>query len=643
MKKLSALIFFIPFFALAQESKLIFANSFFCFLNDKALASFQINDSSSGAIISSISYYALVIEEADQKLDTIAINQFAKNYFSKDNLTSGVRFTWTGQSEFSDVEIHFNFSDNNEEIKIEVETKYKKDVQVIRESIIFSSEQPVTEVFRRNSAIDTIDFQSEYWLNKEGVQFGNEKKTFLIYHTTEISSLQLNTDKKELIVNLDYYNDHPFQNFPLRDSMMNEKRDLSCSIYKAGKVRKNSFSVYVGKQIDFVPRLMLNPNGFLAAHVFTEHADWTDLPSHRTVYFGSEEIRKAKKATGGFVKNNIPVTKSVFYANPDGVLNSQSSHQSIFSTPIASIKGTKDYLKFLEQLQKRGNEICLHTPDQFTSKRLLTEEACAFMQKHFHSVTWIDHGYNNGPKNNREAFVCDGLNPSSLSYAKDIWEKYGVKYFWNSYYEDFVTEDSLFFDFNGSIIHPYSGFGDASPAPLYWQNPTRSGNFYSWLTRDLLEMPNASSWSFHFSTERLNDFVQERAVKFEHCYPAGSIVGKGYWKFDESKKLVIEPEFEKALEQFASFRDRGLINLTTVRDLLDYWIACKNITYEFIDSTTVKITNQNSKEVKGISFSVNAKNVFVKKRKVQQKFFGGDLIFWLDMKAKESAIMTFSN
>ncbi|MCX6274024.1 MAG: hypothetical protein NTV09_02290, partial [Bacteroidetes bacterium] len=503
------------------------------------------------------------------------------------------------------------------------------------------SGQSLKEVYRRNSSADKSDFQNEYWLGKEGVRFGENENTLLIYHVPGISSLQLNTSNNELVVNLDYNKDHPFQYFPLRDSMMNVKADLSCSIFEAGEKRNNSFSIHVGKKIDFVPRLMLNPNGYLAALIFTEHADWTDLPTHKAVYFGSEEIKDAKNTIGGFVKNKIPVTKSVFYANPDNVLNNQSRHKSIFTSPIANIKDTKGYLQFLQQLKKEGNEICLHTPDQFTSTAPLIEEACAFMKKNFNAVTWIDHGYNNGPKNNREAFVCDGLNPASPSFAKDIWEKNGVKYFWNSYYEDFVTDDSLFFDFNSSIMHPYPGFGDAAPAPLFWKHPTRTGNFYSWMTRDLLEMPDPGKWSFHFSTERLNDFVQQRAVKFEHCYPAGSIEGSGFWKIDGEKKIVIEPQFEKALEQLALYRDSGLINLTTVRELLDYWIACENIRFEYVDNASVIITNENKVAIKGISFAVSAGQITTTK-KFQQKSVDGDLIFWFDMKAGESVLVSFS-
>jgi hypothetical protein len=573
--------------------------------------------------------------------DTIRMNGYAWANFYKMEENVSV-YTWIDSNAYCIMAFKAYFNPESEEIKIDVETTYKKDVQVIREAMILKLTQPLKEVYRRNSIIDTSFFQSEYWLNKEGVRFGRGKNTLLIYHAPGISSLQLNVPENQLIINLDYANDHPFQYFPLLDSMMNEKKDLSCSIYKAGESRKNSFSIHAGKDVEFVPRLMLNPDGYLAAHIFTEHADWTDLPTHKAVYFGSEKINNAKDATGGFIKNKIPVSKSVFYSNPEKVLNSDSKHSSIFTTPIASIKGTKGFEDFLKQLQQEGNEICLHTPDQNTSMRSLVEEACAYMQKNFHSVTWIDHGYNNGPKNNREAFVCDGLNATSTSYAKDIWEKYGVKYFWNSYYEDFRTNDSMYFDFYGSPMHPYPGFGDAAPQPLYWKSPTRTGDFISWPTRDLLEIHDPGLWKYHFSKERMNDFLHQRAVKFEHCYPAGSIPGRGFWTKNDKNEIVVEPNFNYVLEMFAAYRDSGWINSTTVSSLLDYWLACENINFEYTGSTTVKITNRNKSDLKGISFAVNAKKILSDK-KINQKFFDGDLIFWFDMKAGESVDVTFGN
>jgi hypothetical protein len=635
--RISILLIFLSAAAVADEP--LFKNGYYSISYGPGQNSLRIATPAGEHLVSSTSLYHLLITSSGR--DTIRMNGAPATYMLS-KVADVTELTWNDSNDFCITKIKAVLNPSSEEIRFSIETVFRKDVQVIRQALMLNITQPLVEVYRKNTLVDTENFQNEYWLGKEGARFGKGNNTFFIYHVPGVSSLQLNTQKNQLIINLDYNKDHPFQHFPLRDSLMHEKEDLSCSVFKAGDVRKNFFSVHAGKPVIHIPRLMLNPNGFPAAHVFTEHADWTDLRTHRAVYFGSEEITAAKKATAGFVKHKIPVTKSVFYSNPDSVLNNQSRHKSIFTTPIANIKGTKGYLKFLQQLKKGGNEICLHTPDQFTAPRALVDEACAYMKKNFNSVSWIDHGYNNGPKNNREAFVCDGLNSSSSSYSKDVWEKYGVKYFWNSYYEDFVTDDSLFFDFNGSIMHPYPGFGDASPTPNYWKHPTRTGNFYSWPTRDLLEMPDPSSWNYHFSTERMNDFVQQRAIKFEHCYPAGSIAGSGFWRFNAENKLIVDPEFDKALQQLASFRDSGLINLTTVRALLDYWIACEQIRFEYPDSATVIITNPGKQEVKGVSFAVSAAEIAADKE-FQKKASGVEFLFWLDLKAGESARVSFRN
>jgi len=639
MKSIRLVLIFTVLFNFVFGQNPYFSNNYFTFHFKAQVNSIRITSGGKDTLVSNSTYQQELIDI--ETGDTIRTNGYAaSNFFEMDK---GMPvYTWTDSTPYCVTVFKANFDPKSEEIKFTTESKYKRDVQVIRDALTLKMTQPLSEVYRRNSVIDTANFQSEYWLNKEGARFGSGKNTLLIYHTPGISSLQLNVPENELVVNLDFSEDHPFQYFPLRDSMMSLKEDLSCSSYKAGDVRKNSFSIHAGKEIRFIPRLMLNPDGFLAAHIFTEHADWTDLPTHRAVYFGSEKITEATNASGGFVKNKIPVTKSVFYSNPDKVLNSDSKHNSIFKTPIASIKSTPGFSTFLNQLYQEGSEICLHTPDQYTSKSALVEDACEYMEKNFHSVTWIDHGYNNGPKNNREAFVCDGLNKNSSSYASAAWKKHGVKYFWNSYYEDFVTADSSFFDFYGSPMHPYPGFGDAAPQPLYWRHPTRTDNFISWPTRDLLEMHDAAAWSYHFNNERLNDFVHQRAVKFEHCYPAGSIPEKGYWKKNERGEIVVEPEFDKFLAKLSAYRDSGWINSTTVRNLLDYWIACENLSFEYTDSNSVIVTNQNETELKGVALAVKAGNV-ISEKKMEKKFFDGDLIFWFDMKAGESVKLIFTN
>lgn len=61
--------------------------------------------------------------------------------------------------------------------------------------------------------------------------------------------------------------------------------------------------------------------GKLQQMIWTEHADYTDLQTQRAVNFGADTIEHATQARGGFVANKIPVTKSVFFSNPENVSN----------------------------------------------------------------------------------------------------------------------------------------------------------------------------------------------------------------------------------------------------------------------------------------------------------------------------------
>ena len=580
----------------------------------------------------------------DSAKDTISIFTNHFDWIATEDHPEETSATFETKTDYAVADFTVKLSKSSSNVSFSSAIHYLKDVEVIREALVFPLQEAMTEVYRKNGTVDKENFQKEYWLDKKGLKAGKGDKTFSIYHTPDISSLQLNVPDKQLFVNLDYFRDHPFDHFPDRDSAMNVKEDLSTSIYRKGQSKSNSFSFNIGQDIPIV-QVMESPGGYLSSLIFTEHADWTNLSTHRAVYYGAGNITTSDRAIGGFVKNKIPVTKSVFYSNPDHVLNSDKKGQTNFSSPITSIKGTDGYLDFLNDLQNHGSEICLHTPDQFTAKRPLIGEALEFMQKHFDSPTWIDHGYDNGPKNNRESFVCDGLNSLSNSYSKDLWEKYRINYFWNSYYEDFKTPDSSFLDFNSSLVHPYTGFGDAAPTPLHWQHPTQTGKFYSWPTREVFGINDSSGWAYQFSDARLNDFANQQGIKFLHCYPA-ACVNSSYWKIKSMHDVVIEPEFEKALEKIAAYRDKGLINLTTVQDLLNYWIACENIRFTYLENGSIKIENMNDSDIKGLSLTLpistlNGKKLLVDNRIPSEKIYKDRLIFWFDLKAKRNAIISF--
>ena len=140
-----------------------------------------------------------------------------------------------------------------------------------------------------------------------------------------------------------------------------------------------------------------------------------------------------------------------------------------------------------------------------------------FMKKNFGTVTWIDHGYNNGPDKNREDMVCDGLLPDSPQYAAALWKENGVRYLWNAYYEENRME-SLYF--NGYFVQPYDGFGDALPNRQITTMPDGSDDFRLWSTPSTLEINLEEDWYYFFDSIRLQRLVDNHNVFITHIYPA---------------------------------------------------------------------------------------------------------------------------
>ena len=114
-----------------------------------------------------------------QNGDTVRQKAYAaSNSFGSDK---GVPvYSWVDSTSYCVTTFKAYFDPSGEEIKINTKSLYKKDVQVIREAMVVKMAQPVMEVYRKNTLIDTANFQSEYWLNKEGVRFGSGKNTLIV-------------------------------------------------------------------------------------------------------------------------------------------------------------------------------------------------------------------------------------------------------------------------------------------------------------------------------------------------------------------------------------------------------------------------------------------------------------------------------
>jgi hypothetical protein len=551
-------------------------------------------------------------------------------------------------------------------INVTVETYYGSQTTVRREALVALFDNPVSEVYLKNRKIAKKNFEPEYWLQKEGVRFGRNETSALIYHTPLVSSLQLLTKKNILFINLDFSLDHPFVHFPYQSDETGKWIDLSKSEYKKGTGHRNSFSINFGPLPVAVPRLMLVPNGYRAAYIFTEHADGGDIQKQRAAYFGSEDIKVANEATGGFVGHKIPVTKSVFYTGP-ATLPGASIYEDGKISPL---------LNFLDELHATNlYKLCLHTPDDLSSTREILETSMKFMKERYNTSTWIDHGFYSG-KINREAMVCDGLDSTSQFYAADLWKKYDTKYFWSpaveildnanwvsatdelkkmkfykayvSFLQHYLTQKDLrqlnIIQIVKELKKRYSHRRElntleyysrnSKPTPLYWQHPTRTQQFYSWATNFEKYFGEATVAN---EKEQLLNLIDNQGVFINHGYfPRNRDKRDGIITTDRNGKLVIDPKFDSILTIMSQMRDREDLYITTVKVLMDYWIALEKISFEYLPDGTINILNNNDYPIKGLSLKIEAKTLLINGKVPSMKHSGGGTIFWFDIDSHQT-------
>lgn len=520
--------------------------------------------------------------------------------------------------------------------------------KVVRQTLVIPFIDSTLTVYRRNLHIDSTLFQPEYYLDREGFTIGKGDRSFTLYHPTgnysfRYASLQLDAENRIAYINLEYWRDHPLIHYPLCDTIEDYFEDISCAdlIVKPGRglyigrcIRQNIY-VNIGDDIHDLPRLMPVWDGYQSAFIFTEHADWTDIRTHRAVLFGNENITKPEDAVGGFCYFNIPVTKSVFYWNPDNVTNEKTS-KGLFKGPVASIKTDKEFYKLLKTIKKQGFEICLHSPEVYTTIPSEFPKAMRFMRRQFDTKSWIDHGYNNGSDKNREDLVCDGLLPDSPQYAAELWEKNGVRYLWNAYYEENRMESH---NFDGHFVQPFDGFGDALPNRQITTLPNSGKDFLLWSTPSTLEVNKDSEWYYYFDSIRLQRLVDQHNVFITHVYPAWSNPYRAFWQYNENGTAVAMPGFNFALSQLARFRDEKKILPTTIEQYLSYYEKLLNIDYQIIDNKTISLTNHRE-SIEGLTL-LCSKPITVEGKPIDFRKVDEGYLVWFDLGKNETVTIRY--
>ena len=529
---------------------------------------------------------------------------------------------------------------NNHELRHELQTTFTKDCKLLRQALVIPFTDSLRSVYRRNHKTDSVLFQQEYYLDREGFTFGQGPRAVSCYHPTGISSMQLDTKNQTVYFNLDYWRDHPMIHYPENDTVEDLFEDISYQTIHAGDLLNATLTLCVGVDVRDLPRLMPVPEGYESGLIFTEHADWTDLRTHRAVCFGDERITQAKDATGGFVYYGIPVTKSVFYNNPDGITNKEASHGA-FPGLHATIKTHKEFKQLLDQLDGLGFEICLHTPEQYTSTPTNLKEALSYMKRHYHSASWIDHGYNNSSRNNREDLVCDGLMEDSPLFAGDLWKQYGIRYLWNAYYEENRMETWCF---DNNLTQPYLGFGDALPNRQITALPSHLSPLTSqlsplltWSTPSTLDANSDDDWDFYYHPNRLQRIVDNHDIHITHTYPAWTNPARAFWTYDDEGVIVALPGMNRALQRIADLKVQRKMLPMTVKTYLDHYTALLQVEYHIIDSHTIQIVN-NGKRIKGLTL-ICADGVYPENKLYEFKKCPDGYMIWFDLQRKETVTL----
>lgn len=574
----------------------------------------------------------LEMKDAADTLRRITDGWKLKGRFFSDSQTTAVLSVSNG---FERVRIRLT-TDEKHGLRVSLKSRAGKKISPIRQALVIPFvEKPVMVFDERALSYDPEGLYSVY-LGGGGCLIGKEEKRLALLHSPQMAAVQLDSQQQRLVVNLTYAPSHPLIRYPLDDCRTGFFDDLSAPALRRGNKLTGHFDLWPGRGSPAMPRLMPMPGGAEAAVVWTEHADWTDIRTHRAVHFGCDTILRANEAIGGFDKFGIPVTKSVFFHNPASTSNGDAS-RGLFKGQQATL-ADYDFRQLAEQLHQRGHEICLHTPEQYTSRRAWMRKALSYTHQLFGSITWIDHGYNNSSQSNRENLVGDGLNKKSRHYSANIWRKSGIRYLWNPALEELRPYEQYGFD--GNFIIPYPGFGPVLPAPVFSKHH-HVWDFLLWNTTGTLEMPEDGLWDYTFSPSRLERLMSYHSIWINHVYPAWTLPGKGFWIFDADSNLVVMPGFNRALERLSALGKTGRLLNTTLVVLAAYHEALEKVELVPLDGNVLRVINHNPFTIAKLSFSTSSSDVELTGREFSRRRHNGATYLWFDLPAGETAEISY--
>jgi hypothetical protein len=145
----------------------------------------------------------------------------------------------------------------------------------------------------------------------------------------------------------------------------------------------------------------------------------------------------------------------------------------------------------------------------------------------------------------------------------------------------------------------------------------------------------------YFGNENITDITMASGGFAGHEIPVTKNV---FFEYLDGR-LVINPLFDKMLSYLDSQRDKGDLFLTTVKDLLNYWLLLENVRFEYNINGTIDMFNDNNQEIKGLSIAISSSSgrILLDGNEPMSRTINGDLIFWLDIPANSRRTISFAD
>ena len=361
---------------------------------------------------------------------------------------------------------------------------------------------------------------------------------------------------------------------------------------------------------DYVPsRIMLQPNGYNASMLFSNHPDGDTMKTRRTVHYGASNISDVIYGTKGITARGIKVDWGVF-------------------TNLAlQWLADPEYKSFLQLLKSSGSEIVPHSIHVGEDHRSDAVTALPELKNNFAPSNWIDHSLSAG------AVTCGIASKGwdvtdAANYILDLLEENGFDKAWA--YQDFTTDmvQRTLWGFEHELVYN----NDHLKLPV-------SGNH--------ITLWKACSYPFYNNWLNVDELIANNGVVNSHDYLGAATTRESatdedimkYTYYPVGDEYRITSGFDLALQKIVQKKNSGELWNPTTTEWVEYCKKLKLIQMDITDANTLTITNNGS--------ALNGFSILICKKDIAPKIGGVDMnhkevkngtICWADLPVGESII-----